>query len=53
MPKSTVSTPIPPLSRPRAWPKPDTIISRGPPYSPPTNQPTVPLKTPRGGGGNP
>ena len=53
MPKSTVTTPVPPLTRPRAWPNPQMTLPRPPPNQPSVNgsQPVFPQIP--GGGGNP
>ena len=52
MSKSTVTTPVPPLTRPRSWPNPQVTLPRPPPNQPSVNK-VPPVFPPRGGGGNP
>lgn len=52
MSKHTVTTPIPPLTRPRQWPNPQMTLPRPAPNQPPTNKSPPVFPVPRGGGGN-
>ncbi len=52
MAKSTVSVPIPPLTRPRLWPNPQMTQPQPPPNQPSTNKNSVVINVPRGGGGS-
>jgi hypothetical protein len=52
MPKSTVTTPTPPLTRPRNWPNPQVTLPQKPPNQPSVNKTPPVFPVPRGGGGN-
>lgn len=53
MAKSTVSIPIPPLTRPRNWPNPQMTLPQPAPNQPSANKNSNIINVPRGGGGNP
>jgi len=53
MPKSTVTTPIPPPVRPKYWPNPQQTLPQPAPNQPKVNSTPQVMKIPPGGGGNP
>jgi len=53
MPKFTVTTPAPPLTRERNWPIPQMTLPRPAPNQPIVNGTNHLLPLPQGGGGNP
>lgn len=53
MPKSTVTTPAPPITRPRNWPNPQMTLPRAAPNQPSVNKSLPVFPVPIRGGGNP